>query len=222
MRNQNDWFEYAEDTYCTPDFTDKAISILTNETDSGPKFVFLAYNAPHLPIQAPPEDIEDMRQGSWYYDAYSMTHTVWVIKMWTHFKSAICKTRNQKSLCPTSYLSCYDQVKWSHNLLPVKSSQLPVDKRGSLVKAVDDGMKKLVNKMKNKDRETIFIFSSDNGAVQIFDNPNKVRLSGRFLVAKITLTDTSGESIKGRLSSWWVQCWRSTRSSIGKNWLQLP
>ena len=29
-------------------------------------------------------------------------------------------------------------------------------------------MKKLVNKMKNKDRETIFIFSSDNGAVQIF------------------------------------------------------
>ena len=64
MRNQNDWFEYAEDTYCTPDFTDKAISILTNETDSGPKFVFLAYNAPHLPIQAPPEDIEEMRQGS--------------------------------------------------------------------------------------------------------------------------------------------------------------
>ena len=36
-------------------------------------------------------------------------------------------------------------------------------------------MKKLVNKMKNEDRETIFIFSSDNGAVQIFDNPNKVR-----------------------------------------------
>ena len=55
--------------------------------------------------------------------------------------------------------------------------------------------------MKNEDRETIFIFSSDNGAVQIFDNPNKVRLSGRFLVAKITLTDTSGESIKGQISS---------------------
>ena len=36
-------------------------------------------------------------------------------------------------------------------------------------------MKKLVNKMKNKDRETIFIFSSDNGAVQIFNNPDKVR-----------------------------------------------
>ena len=29
--------------------------------------------------------------------------------------------------------------------------------------------------MKNKDRETIFIFSSDNGAVQIFNNPDKVR-----------------------------------------------
>ena len=95
--------------------------------------------------------------------------------MWTHFKSAICKTRNQKSLWPTTHLSCYDQVKWSHNLLPVKSSQLPVGNKGSLIKAVDDGMKKLVNKMKNKDRETIFIFSSDNGAVQIFDNPDKVR-----------------------------------------------
>ena len=43
----------------------------------------------------------------------------------------------------------------------------------AMIKAVDDGMRKLVNKMKNNDRETIFIFSSDNGAVQIFDNPDK-------------------------------------------------
>ena len=76
MRNQNDWFEYAEDTYCTPDFTDKAISILTNETDSGPKFVFLAYNAPHLPIQAPPGDVDDMRQGSCYYKSYSTQYPI--------------------------------------------------------------------------------------------------------------------------------------------------
>ena len=34
--------------------------------------------------------------------------------------------------------------------------------------------------MKNKERETIFIFSSDNGAVQIFNNPDKVRVA-RFL-----------------------------------------
>ena len=46
-----------------------------------------------------------------------------------------------------------------------------------MIKAVDDGMRKLVNKMKNNDRETIFIFSSDNGAVQIFDNPDKAPVS---------------------------------------------
>ena len=47
----------------------------------------------------------------------------------------------------------------------------------AMIKAVDDGMRKLVNKMKNNDRETIFIFSSDNGAVQIFDNPDKAPVS---------------------------------------------
>ena len=79
MRNQYDWFEYAEDTYCTPDFTDKAISILTNENDSRPKFVFLAYNAPHLPIQAPPEDVEAMRIGSWFMIQYTV-YSIWTIQ----------------------------------------------------------------------------------------------------------------------------------------------
>ena len=67
MRDGEKWFKYTEDTYCTPDFTDKALDILT-AADDKPKFVFLAYNAPHLPIQAPDKDVNATREA--YEDAY--------------------------------------------------------------------------------------------------------------------------------------------------------
>ena len=72
MRDGEKWFKYTEDTYCTPDFTDKALDIL-KASDDKPKFVFLAYNAPHLPIQAPGDDINEMRND--YEAAYTTGKT---------------------------------------------------------------------------------------------------------------------------------------------------
>lgn len=46
--------------YTTDAFTDHAISFLEQQTDDKPFFLYLAYNAPHWPLQAKDADIEKM------------------------------------------------------------------------------------------------------------------------------------------------------------------
>lgn len=56
--------------YLTHEFTDRAVSII-NEADQDPFFIYLAYNAPHAPMQAPEEylarfpDVENERERTY-------------------------------------------------------------------------------------------------------------------------------------------------------------
>lgn len=52
---------YPDDYFATDDWTDRALSWLKSHASSEPHkpfFLYLAYNAPHMPIQAKPEDLE--------------------------------------------------------------------------------------------------------------------------------------------------------------------
>jgi arylsulfatase len=44
--------------YTTDAFTDSAIAFVNTQKDNKPFFLYLAYNAPHWPLQAKPEDIK--------------------------------------------------------------------------------------------------------------------------------------------------------------------
>lgn len=58
MRLDDAPFECPEDFYATDDFTDYAIRFLNDSTSAEkPFFLYLAYNAPHFPLHALPEDI---------------------------------------------------------------------------------------------------------------------------------------------------------------------
>ncbi|EHP42168.1 arylsulfatase [Cupriavidus basilensis OR16] len=53
--------DYPEDYYCSDDWTDKAIGWLKAHQGASPDkpfFLYLAHNAPHVPLQAKPQDIE--------------------------------------------------------------------------------------------------------------------------------------------------------------------
>jgi len=50
-----------EGFFTTDAFTDYAIQVLREHDPSGPFFMYVAYNAPHWPLQAPPDDIEKYR-----------------------------------------------------------------------------------------------------------------------------------------------------------------
>jgi len=61
------WTPPHDGFYSTDTFTDHAIEFLTEASAKNqPFFLYLAYNAPHWPLQAPPEDIE---KYSHTYDA---------------------------------------------------------------------------------------------------------------------------------------------------------
>jgi arylsulfatase A-like enzyme len=57
----NDPVEPKAPFYSTDAFTDAAIEMIENQKDSAPFFLYLAYNAPHWPLQAPPEDVARYR-----------------------------------------------------------------------------------------------------------------------------------------------------------------
>ena len=54
--------EVPEDFYTTNAFTNHAIRFIEAQTDDAPFFLYLAYNAPHWPLNALPEDVEKYRQ----------------------------------------------------------------------------------------------------------------------------------------------------------------
>ena len=57
----NDTISITDESFYTTDaFTDKAIEYI-NQDNTSPFFLYMAYNAPHWPIQAPKEDIEKYR-----------------------------------------------------------------------------------------------------------------------------------------------------------------
>lgn len=59
----------GDDFYTTRDYTERMIEYIeADRADDRPFFAYLAYTAPHWPLQAPPESIEKFR--GWYDDGY--------------------------------------------------------------------------------------------------------------------------------------------------------
>lgn len=56
-REDGEYVDLPEDFYSSDFFTDKLISYLDQDSDERPFFAYLAYTAPHFPLQAPVEDI---------------------------------------------------------------------------------------------------------------------------------------------------------------------
>ena len=61
--NRMDWHRdgvsLSEDGYSTELIADEAINIIENKDDDRPLFLYVAFNAPHTPIEAPEEDINN-------------------------------------------------------------------------------------------------------------------------------------------------------------------
>ena len=60
--DERPWTPPQDGFFATDAFTDRAIEFMEEaNTKSGPFFLYLAYNAPHWPLHAPPEDVEQYR-----------------------------------------------------------------------------------------------------------------------------------------------------------------
>jgi len=142
--------------YTTDAFTDHAIQFIGETEKEKPFFLYLAYNAPHWPIQAHEQDIAKYRgkyKAGW---------------------DTLRKQRYEKQLSlglidPKSKLSPRDgQVPAWDTLAPEKQDEMDLRMAiyAAMVDRVDQNIGKLVSYLKEQKRfdNTLILFLSDNGA----------------------------------------------------------
>lgn len=153
----NEPYYLDPDKYLTDEITNNALSFLTDQSkENKPFFLYLAYNAPHWPLQALPQDIAK------YKGKYQMG---WDSLRVIRYRNAIKKglidpnqkiTEHDPALKPWNTLTYDEQQYW-------ESRQ---EVYAAMIDHVDQGVGKLLAKLKElkKDQNTLIIFISDNGA----------------------------------------------------------
>lgn len=143
--------------YLTDEITGHALDFLTEQNATKkPFFLYLAYNAPHWPLQALPEDIAK------YKGKYKLG---WDSLRTIRFKNAVEKglidpgqkiAVRDKQVKPWNTLTYDEQQYW----------QLRQEVYAAMIDHVDQGIGKLLEKLKElkKDKNTLIVFISDNGA----------------------------------------------------------
>jgi len=154
----NDPADAPEDFYVTDAFTDYACRFIEEslaEKDH-PFFLYLAYNAPHWPLEAKPEDLKKY-EGKYRVGWHEIS------------KQRLARQRAMGLIDPQWTPAPHEGPAW--DTLSEKQQKL-LDLRmaayAACVDAVDQNVGKLVRKLKslNEYDNTIIFFLSDNGACQ--------------------------------------------------------
>ncbi|MFI2741656.1 arylsulfatase [Zhouia sp. PK063] len=147
-----------DSTYYTTDaFTDYAIKFIndTKQQDKNkPFFLYLAYNAPHWPLQAPKKDIDK------YRDRYK--------EGWGKIREERYQKMKELGIIDSSWeLSDQDAQQWD-SLPQAKKDEMALRRAiyAAQVDRMDQNIGKLMNYLKanNMYNNTIILFIDDNGA----------------------------------------------------------
>lgn len=142
--------------YTTDAFTDSAIAFVNQQQDSKPFFLYLAFNAPHWPLQAKEEDIKK------FEGLYA--------KGWDEIRKERYTRQLQTGIVDTSIkLSQRDpSVRAWDALTPAEQKDVAYRMAvyAAQVSSIDQNVGKLLETLKKKGQldNTLIIFLSDNGA----------------------------------------------------------
>ncbi|MGB5821111.1 MAG: arylsulfatase [Saonia sp.] len=155
--NQQQFQDFGIDYYSTDAFTDRAIEFIKpgeSKTDT-PFFLYLSYQSPHNPLQAPKEDIMKYR-GTY-------------LKGWQAIRDARIKNQIKLGIVkPGTPLPAFPQnlPPWE-SLTPAQKDleDLRMSVYASMVERMDKGIGKLIQALEANDQadNTFIIFLSDNG-----------------------------------------------------------
>ena len=140
--------------YTTDAFTDHAISFLEQQTDDKPFFLYLAYNAPHWPLQAKDADIEKM--AGRYAQGWQQTR----------------EQRRQRMVEMGLVKDEWGLAEWESRTWNQLSEQeqdnsaLRMSVYAAQVHCMDYNIGRVIDYLRNKGQldNTLVIFLSDNGA----------------------------------------------------------
>ncbi len=184
-----------KDFYTTDYFTKYAINYLEEyKNENKPFFIYLAYTAPHDPLQAWPKDIEK------YKDTYKAGY------------QAIRKTRYKRMRklgIPAKNVKLSKQTCKDWNSLDDKTKKIEAAKMGiyaAMIDRVDQNIGLLIDKLKklNKLDNTLIMFASDNGC-SAENAERKVKKRSKY-------PDGAPIDKMGTIEYW---------ASLGKNWANV-
>lgn len=155
--NNKRWQPESSSYYFTNEITNHAIKFLDEEDKTNkPFFLYLAYNAPHWPLQALPEDIAK------YKGRYDIG--------WDSLHRERLKKQQQLGLLDAKQsIATRDESIPDWNNLTYDEKQLwkaKMEVYAAMLDRVDQGIGELMKELKRlkKDENTLIIFISDNGA----------------------------------------------------------
>ncbi len=147
----------AEDFYATDAFTDYAVErIEGHDSPDNPFFLYLAYNAPHWPLHALPEDIEKYERR--YLDGWAELR-----------RERYQRLIDLNLIDPAWPLSPQDEEAYDWDELDDGTRAVMARKMAiyaAQVDRMDQGVGRVVDALKNKGvfENTLILFLSDNGA----------------------------------------------------------
>ena len=151
--------QYPEDHFATDDWTNRALSWMREHHASDPThpfFMYIAYNAPHMPHQAKPNDIAK------YKGRY--------VKGWDAFRQSRLKRQHELGILDANHVlgTLPDGIPaWDD--LPANKKELfssYMELYAGLVDNIDQNVGRVVEFLKQSGQidNTIIVLSSDNGA----------------------------------------------------------
>lgn len=138
--------------YSTDDFTDEALKFFAeSEGSNAPFFLYLAYIAPHFPLQAWPEDI--IKYEDKYFEGYESVR-----------QKRFEKQKRLGIIDEDVELPPVDFTVWDENTIASESQKMAV--YAAMVDRMDQNVGKLIRFLKANDKfdNTLIFFLSDNGA----------------------------------------------------------
>jgi arylsulfatase A-like enzyme len=148
--------DFGDRYYSTDAFSDRAIEFIRSTPEEKPFFLYLSFQAPHNPLQAPEDDIPKQR-GKY-------------LKGWQAIRDARYKRQQQLGIVPeNAKQAAYPQnlPDWD-SLSPEQRDleDLRMATYAAMVERIDQGIGRVMAGLKESGRakDTLVIFMSDNGA----------------------------------------------------------
>ncbi|GGH76094.1 arylsulfatase [Filimonas zeae] len=157
LYRNNEPFYLEKGKYLTDEITSQALGFLDEQNrEQKPFFLYLAFNAPHWPLQAVPEDIAK------YKGKYSIG---WDSLRVQRYKNAVAKgviDKSQQIAVHDKDLQSFGKLTWDEQQYWQRRQEV----YAAMIDHVDQSLGKLLGKLKElkKDDNTLIVFISDNGA----------------------------------------------------------
>lgn len=168
IRNNQELHPEPDSYYFTDEITTNATQFLEEQNKTGkPFFLYVAYNAPHWPLQALPEDIAK------YKGKYDIG--------WDSLRTLRLERQKKSGITdPNQTLTERDPDVPYWNKLTYDEQQFwkaKMEVYAAMVDRMDQGVGKILAKLKElkKDDNTLIVFISDNGAQGGFNSFNQKR-----------------------------------------------